>query len=202
LRTVPTGVDTEFFQPEEEETTEGILFTGSMDWASNEDAVIYFKDQILPIIRDTIPGVTFWVVGRRPRGNLRALQGDDTGIRVTGTVEDIRPFFRRAGVYVVPLRSGSGTRLKIFEAMAAGKAVVSTTLGAEGLPVTNGENIILVDEPSDFALAVIGLLREPKKRRSLGSNARRLVEENFSWETVSAAFQSALGPRPSVPYHK
>ena len=196
LRTVPTGVDTDYFRPEEVEDSDGIVFTGSMDWAPNEDAVDFFCEEILPIVRRRIPNAVFWVVGRKPSESLKKLQRKDPNVRITGTVDDIRPFFCKAGVYVVPLRSGSGTRLKIFEAMAAGKAVVSTTIGAEGLPVTDGDNIVIADEPEKFAGAVSELLQDTDKRERLGRSGRGLVEERFGWGNVSREFEAALGIDP------
>jgi glycosyltransferase involved in cell wall biosynthesis len=111
---------------------------------------------------------------------------------VTGAVDDIRPYLGKAAVCVVPLRSGSGTRIKIFEAMAMGKAVVSTTMGAEGLPVTHGENIVLADEPADFARQVVQLLRDPQRRAQLGQAARELVEENYGWPSAAAHFEQVM----------
>ncbi len=198
ITVVPTGVDLEYFQPSsDEEQPDTIVFTGSMDWMANEDAVLYFVGEILPRIRRRAPGVTFWAVGRRPSPRLQALA--ESGVRVTGTVADIRPYLHRAAVYVVPLRVGSGTRLKIFEAMAAGKAVVSTTVGAEGLPVTDGQNIVLADEPDEFADRVLGLLSDRARRRQLGRAARRLVEERYSWAAAAEHCErvlASLAPDP------
>ena len=111
---------------------------------------------------------------------------------VTGAVEDIRPYLGKAAVCVVTLRSGSGTRIKIFEAMAMGKAVVSTSMGAEGLPVRHGENIVLADDPADFARQVVHLLRDPQRRAQLGRAARQLVEENYGWPSVAAHFDQIM----------
>ena len=153
ITAIPTGVDVDYFCPSfEEEQNHEIVFVGSMDWLPNEDAAFYFCEQILPAIRKELPEATFWIVGRRPSRRCKmSLDRKGTGIRITGTVDDVRPFLRRGAIVVVPLRVGSGTRLKIFEAMACGKAVVSTTLGAEGLPVTSGKDIVLADDPGDFA---------------------------------------------------
>jgi glycosyltransferase involved in cell wall biosynthesis len=129
-------------------------------------------------------------VGRRPPRRLQALASNV--VVVTGAVEDIRPYLAKAALCVVPLRSGSGTRIKIFEAMAMGKAVVSTTLGAEGLPVRHGENIILADDPADFARRVVDLLRDPPHRQRLGQAARQLVEESYGWPAVAAYFESII----------
>jgi polysaccharide biosynthesis protein PslH len=188
---IPTGVDTEYFQlspdPEQRDT---MAFTGTMDWMPNEDGVAYFVDKILPLIRRDVPDAAFWAVGRRPPRRIRALASEH--VVVTGAVEDIRPYLGKAAVCVVPLRSGSGTRIKIFEAMAMGKAVVSTSMGAEGLPVRHGENIVLADDPADFARQVVHLLRDPQRRAQLGRAARQLVEENYGWPSVAAHFDQIM----------
>jgi polysaccharide biosynthesis protein PslH len=170
ISVIPTGVDTEYFQPEVPsgpslEQPDTMAFTGGMDWMPNEDGVAYFVEKILPLIRRQIPEAAFWAVGRRPPRRIQALASDS--VVVTGTVEDIRPYLAKAALCVVPLRSGSGTRIKIFEAMAMGKAVVSTSMGAEGLPVQHGKNIILADDPADFARQVVDLLRDPPRRQRL-----------------------------------
>jgi len=191
ISVIPTGVDTEYFTPSPgPEQPDTAVFTGTMDWMPNEDAVLYFTGRILPLIRRDVPGAAFWVVGRRPPKRVEALASDR--VMVTGAVDDIRPYLGKAAVCVVPLRSGSGTRIKIFEAMAMGKAVVSTTLGAEGLPVRHGENIILADDPADFAGQVVQLLRDPQRRAQLGQAARRLVEESYGWAAVAAKFEQVM----------
>jgi polysaccharide biosynthesis protein PslH len=188
---IPTGVDTEYFQPsltpEQPGTT---VFTGTMDWMPNEDGVAYFIDKIFPLIQQDAPNAAFWVVGRRPPRRIQALASGS--VTVTGAVDDIRPYLGKAAVCVVPLRSGSGTRIKIFEAMAMGKAVVSTSMGAEGLPVRHGENIILADDPADFARQVVQLLRDPQRRAQLGGAARRLVEESYGWPSVASHFDQIV----------
>jgi sugar transferase (PEP-CTERM/EpsH1 system associated) len=193
LTVIPTGVDVEYFQPlPGEETANSLVFTGSMDWLPNEDAIFYFADTILPLMREHSPEVFLDVVGRNPSRKLQALAESEKSIRLTGWVDDIRPFVGRGSVYIVPLRIGGGTRLKIFEAMAMGKAVVSTSVGAEGLAVRSGENIVLADTPNDFAQAVISLLRDPRRRQQLGAAARTLVQENYSWTMVANDFASTL----------
>jgi len=188
---IPTGVDTEYFQPSPDpEQPDTMAFTGTMDWMPNEDGVAYFTGKILPLIRQDAPNAAFWVVGRRPPRRIQALAS--ANIVVTGAVDDIRPYLGKAAVCVVPLRSGSGTRIKIFEAMAMGKAVVSTTMGAEGLPVHHGENIILADDPADFARQVVQLLRDPQRRAQLGQAARQLVEEHYGWPSVAAHFEQIM----------
>ena len=190
VRAIPTGVDASYFRPNgtRERATE-LVFTGSLDWYPNEDAVLHFVDAILPRIRREVPDASLTVAGRNPTSRLRA-RAAAAGVRVTGTVDDVRPFVHEAAVFVVPLRVGGGTRLKIFEALAMRKAVVSTTVGAEGLPLTPGEHFLQADDPGDFANHVIGLLRAPERRRALGATGRRLVEERYSWAQVAREFEA------------
>jgi glycosyltransferase involved in cell wall biosynthesis len=162
-----------------------------MDWLPNEDAMIYFCRDVLPLIRAEEPDVQLSIVGRAPTPAVKQL-ADHAGVRVTGRVDDVRPFMRDAAVYIVPLRIGGGTRLKIFEAMAMGKAVVSTTVGAEGLPVTSGEHVLLADEANTFSRAVVRLLRDVDRRRQLEAAARALVVEQYDWSAVAGALDSAL----------
>lgn len=185
---IPTGVDVEYFQPREPEAPGNhIVFTGSMDWFPNEDGVQFFVRDVLPLVRKELD-VTFWVVGRTPSEAITRLGREHPDIRVTGTVDDVRPYMDRAGVYVVPLRIGGGTRIKIFEAMATAKPVVSTTVGAEGLPVTHGENVVLADEPAEFAAQVVRLLKSPEERRRMGNAARALVVERYTWDVAARRF--------------
>jgi sugar transferase (PEP-CTERM/EpsH1 system associated) len=203
ITVIPTGVDVDYFQPMPvEETSNSLVFTGSMDWLPNEDGIFYFVDDILPLIKQQCPEVSLEVVGRSPSRKLQALADREKSVRLTGWVEDIRPFVARGSVCIVPLRIGGGTRLKIFEAMAMGKAVVSTSVGAEGLPVQAGENILLADTPRDFADSVISLLRDPGERRRMGTSARVMVQEKYSWPKVAENFARTLhdvvAARPSL----
>jgi len=188
VRAVPTGVDTSYFVPNGQPDAPSLVFTGSMDWYPNEDAIVHFVEHVLPRIRQDVPAATLTVVGRKPTARLRAATEGEP-VDVTGGVEDIRPYVSRAAVYVVPLRVGGGTRLKICEALAMGKAVVSTTVGAEGLPLVPGEHFIRADDPADFARAVVALLRDPQWRRALGAAGRRLMEERHSWPQVAREFE-------------
>ena len=193
MTVISTGVDTDYFRPDSgKEQPNSLVFTGSMDWMPNEDGVLYFLHSILPLIRREIPQVSFTIVGRKPSEKLRAAAASEPGVHVTGTVDDIRPYVRDGSVYVVPLRIGSGTRLKIFEAMAMGKAIVSTTLGAEGLPISDGGDISIADSPEEFSRKVCLLLRDPQERQRLGSAARQLVEQHYSWSSVAAEFNDVL----------
>jgi glycosyltransferase involved in cell wall biosynthesis len=187
---IPTGVNTTYFTPQRgAEVPERLVFSGSMDWHPNEDAVRYFADEILPRIRAEIPDVSFTIVGRNPGARVRELAAR-SGIVVTGTLNDVRPSIAEGSVYVVPLRAGSGTRIKIFEALSMGKAVVSTSVGAEGLALESGRHFVAADTAHDFAHAVIRLLRDPARRRALGDAGRALVEANYSWSKVARQFEA------------
>lgn len=186
---IPTGVDTEYFAPNPQaERPAHIVFSGSMDWHPNEDAVRYFMSEILPLVRVEVPGVTFSIVGRNPSAALRDA-ATAAGATVTGTLDDIRPAVAEAALCVVPLRAGSGTRLKIFEALAMGKAVVSTTVGAEGLAIESGRHYVAADGPRDFARSVIELLNDSWRRRKIGAAGRHLVESRYSWAQVARPFE-------------
>ena len=189
IRAVGTGVDTTYFHPNGAlEAPATLVFTGSMDWYPNEDAILYFIAEILPELRREVPGASLAVVGRDPTERLRAACAA-VGVRVTGTVTDVRPYVAEAAVYVVPLRVGGGTRLKIFEALAMAKAVVATRIGAEGLPIVSGQHFLRADSPADFARAVVTLLKDPGRRQALGMAGRRLVEERYSWTQVTREFE-------------
>jgi len=186
---ISTGVDIDYFRPMgTAEVQAELVFTGSMDWHPNEDAILYFIKEILPLIRKDHPMVSLTVVGRNPSLQL-IKEAFKYGVRVSGTVSDIRPYVANAAVYIVPLRIGGGTRLKIFEALAMGKAVVSTRVGAEGLPLENGKHFMCADEPEHFAQAVVSLLQDPGRRREMGAAGRELVAGHYSWEQVSREFE-------------
>ena len=186
---IPNGVDIELYKPNralEEETT--IIYTGSMDWFPNEDAAIYFIEEILPAIQLKCPNVKFYVVGQFPTERLKRY-GNRPGVVVTGRVDDVKPYIACATVYVVPLRIGGGTRLKILEALAMGKAVVSTSVGAEGLNLTADDEIMIADEPAAFADGVLQLMKDGSTRRILGENGRRRVESEYDWRRIGEKLQ-------------
>jgi len=186
---VPTGVDTNYFRPIETPSNPfELVFTGSMDWVPNEDAIQYFADNILPIVARAIPECTLTVVGRNPSPALMQLGESNPRIRILGRVDDVREYIASSAAYVVPIRIGGGTRLKIFEAMAMGKPVVSTSVGAEGLPVSDERDVLIANEPEEFAARIVRLLREPVFAASLGEAARSLVCEKFGWEHAAGAF--------------
>jgi glycosyltransferase involved in cell wall biosynthesis len=197
IREIPTGVDVGYFRPNGAPRLQAnLVFTGSMDWHPNEDAILYFIREMLPAIRHEVPDVTLTVVGRNPGLQLQEA-AREAGVQVTGTVDDVRPYVDAASVYVVPLRIGGGTRLKIFEALAMGKAVVSTSVGAEGLPLVDGEHFLCADEPRGFAAAVVELLRNPTHCHDLGEAGRRLTEQRYAWPRIAEEFgthcEAALG---------
>jgi len=187
---VPTGVDTDFFRPRADarQKPHNLVFTGSMDWLPNEDAIQYFTKEILPLIKKRVPDTTLTVVGRNPYQSLIELGKRDASVIVTGRVEDVRPYMEEAGAYIVPIRIGGGTRLKIYEAMAMGKPIISTTVGAEGLPVRDGEELLLADTPEAFADAVVRVITDEKIAHELGARATRVVREQFGWNKVSTSF--------------
>ncbi|MBV6521914.1 MAG: D-inositol-3-phosphate glycosyltransferase [Gemmatimonadaceae bacterium] len=187
---VPTGVDVDFFRPTGDarrQDANSIVFTGSMDWMPNEDGVEWFADEIFPLIRSRHPAATFAIVGRHPTPRVKALERH-AGITVTGSVPDVRPYLERAAAVVVPLRIGGGTRLKIYEAMAMERAVVSTTIGAEGLPLDDGIDLVRADDAADFAAAVANLLEDREAAARIGAAAARRVRKDFSWARAGEAF--------------
>ncbi len=188
--TIPTGVDVEYFQPNPEiaVNNSNVVFCGSLDWLPNEDAVMFFIKDILPLLKKTLPEITFTVVGKNPSPSLQKLVKDFPEVELTGWVDDTRPYIARSSLVLVPLRIGGGTRMKIYEAMAMGKAVISTSVGAEGLPVKDGENIILEDAPISFAEKIVTLIQNKPEREQIGTAACRFVRENFAWKHVAAEF--------------
>jgi sugar transferase (PEP-CTERM/EpsH1 system associated) len=192
VHVVQTGVDTTYFAPVAAPPDRAhLVFTGSMDWLPNVDGMTYFCREILPRIRCAEPDATLSIVGRSPTPAVKRL-AETSGVEVTGRVDDVRPHVARGAVYVVPLRIGGGTRLKIFEAMSMAKAVVSTTVGAEGLPVTPGRDIAIADDPEHFAQAVVRMIRDDRARGAVETAARQLVVERYDWSAVTADFESAL----------
>jgi glycosyltransferase involved in cell wall biosynthesis len=190
VRSIDTGVDTSYFVANgTPEADAHLVFTGAMDWYPNEEAMLFFIAEILPRIRSEVPEVTLAIVGRNPSARLRAA-GAAAKIRITGTVDDVRPFIDEGTVYVVPLLTGGGTRLKIFEALSMGKAVVSTSVGAEGLPLVDGQHFVRADGAEDFARATVSLLRDPRRRKALGASGKELVQAHYSWRNVARTFES------------
>ncbi len=187
---VPTGVDVDYFRPEIPYPTQNrrMVFTGSMDWMPNEDAIEFFAEAILPLIREEIEDAVFEVVGRNPTERVRRIAERTPGVDLVGPVPDVRPHIQGGGVFVVPIRIGGGTRLKIFEAMAMERPVVTTQVGAEGLPVEDGAHVVFADEADAFATAVVTLLRDPAAAADLGTRGAEYVREHFAWASIADAF--------------
>jgi sugar transferase (PEP-CTERM/EpsH1 system associated) len=190
---IPNGVDTDFFVSSNEVCAKpladlGMVYAGKMDFRPNIDAMLWFCDAILPLIRAQIPLAHITIVGQKPAPKISELK-ERQGIEVTGWVDDTRPFVADAAVYVVPLRMGSGTRLKVLEAMAMGKAIVSTSRGVEGIDLVPERDAIIADSPKEFAQQVLTLFDNPERRRDLGRNARALVEAKYDWRQIVPLFE-------------
>ncbi len=191
ITVVPTGVDTQQFKvaPASSATPPRIVFTGSMDWEPNIDAVEYFCGQIWPRVLAEFPDALFQIVGRNPFAKVQRLASKS--VQVTGTVPSVTDYLRDATVVIVPLRIGGGTRLKIYEAMAMGKALVSTSIGAEGLAFENGRDLLLADDASSFADAILLLLRDAPVRRRFEEAAVQQAAK-FDWSVVAGQFAEVL----------
>jgi len=200
LAVVPNGVDLDYFRAGAElATAPRLAFVGTLDYDPCERGLWYFCNEILPKIRAKLPGATFTAIGRNPSRRLLDLAGPERGIEFTGRVEDLRPHVQAARVFVVPLLSGSGTRLKILEAMAMGVPVVSTTIGAEGIDGVDGEHFRIADAPEAFAQAVLELIGDTQLASSLRARARQLVERSFSWQEAGRRMLAAYpGDDPRV----
>lgn len=180
---VPNGVDTDAFRPGPPDSRDGLVFVGELGWFPNHDALRYFCEDILPRVRAAGHKVPVRWVGRAPDETRRAYR-EQHGVQLTGYVDDIRPLVRNAACYVVPLRVGGGTRVKILDAWAMGKPVVSTSIGCEGLAAEDGRNILIRDDPESFARAVCAVLEDDGLRRRLGAEGRRTAERLYDWERI------------------
>ncbi len=197
---VPNGVDLEQFRPGQlpalpnvgpSKEEQSIVMTGSMDYFPNADGARFLVDEVMPSVWAQAPQTRVWIVGRDPGREVRRL-GGDARVTVTGAVPDVRPYLESSSVTVVPLRSGSGTRLKALEAAAMGKAIVGTSVGLEGIPFAHGVSAMISDSAPDMASSLVALLKDRELAAKLGANARRLVEEGFSWEACCESLDAAL----------
>jgi len=180
---IPNGVDSAYFtsgNTAPEPWT--LVFTGMMAYVPNYDGILYFLDEIFPLIQKKIPQVKIYIVGNRPPKHL-SLRASDS-IVITGYTEDVRPYIRRASVYVVPLRMGSGTRLKISEALSMKKPIVTTSIGCEGIEVVSGESVLIADEPQAFADEVIRLLHDAELRSRLIRNGYEVMRSTYEWSVI------------------
>ncbi|KXG78347.1 GDP-mannose-dependent alpha-(1-6)-phosphatidylinositol monomannoside mannosyltransferase [Fervidicola ferrireducens] len=180
---LPNGVDLDYFQPLPDPGKPTLIFWGHLRYPPNADGIIWFCRKVFPLIREAVPEATLLVVGKEPPPEVASL-AHIHGVELLGYVPDLRTYLAQASVVVVPLRFGSGIRNKILEALASGRALVSTSLGCEGLEVTPGVHLEVADEPAEFAAKVIDLLCNPSRRAAFSANGRKLVEEKYSWEAV------------------
>jgi glycosyltransferase involved in cell wall biosynthesis len=188
---VPNGVDLEYFQPQPVQfEARSIVFTGTIGYRPNADAVQYLVRDILPRVHRLRPDAVLTVVGGYVPPSIRRLAGPK--VVMTGRVPDVRPYISRAGVVVAPLRIGSGTRLKVLEALAMSKAMVSTTLGCEGIAVTPGEHLVVADDPESFANEVVRMLDDRNAATAMGARGRALAERLYGWPVITSKMERAL----------
>ncbi|HEX6800053.1 MAG TPA: glycosyltransferase [Ktedonobacterales bacterium] len=206
IEVVRTGIDVDAYGGTygEPEAPHQIVFTGTMNYFPNMDGALYFAQACWPLIREQVPDASWQIVGRNPTPEVQKL-AELPGVTVTGAVPDVRPYLAASAVAVAPLRIGSGTRVKILEALAMRKAVVSTTIGYQGLAVESGKHLLIADQPEAFAQAVVELLHDPAERAALGNAGRTLVEDEYSWAQtrtrlveVLDEFFSGCGDRAAV----
>ena len=199
---IPNGVDCEYYVPSDEVCAKplaelSIVFTGKMDFRPNVDACVWFAKEILPLVNQEIPLAHVSFVGQKPNEKVLSLQ-ERAGVEVTGFVPDTRPYIADAAVFAVPLRMGSGTRLKVLEAMAMGKAIVSTSLGVSGIACQHKRDVLIADTPQAFADAIALLLRDKARARELGGHARKLAEEQYDWKKLIPQFEALYPNDPNV----
>ncbi|HUI65829.1 MAG TPA: glycosyltransferase [Bacteroidota bacterium] len=189
---IPNGVDASYFQPSTESPEpHSLVFTGAMNYFPNADGMTFFIKEILPLIRKHVPRIRVYIVGGRPTGQLVSMASRD--VSVTGFVKDVRPYVHRSSVYIVPLRMGGGTRLKVLEALAMGKPVVTTSVGCEGIKVEDRHSALIADSAESFAASVVELLHNDTLRRNLAANGRQLIRAQYEW--------SAIGERVNEAYN-
>jgi sugar transferase (PEP-CTERM/EpsH1 system associated) len=197
---VPTGVDVDYFSASRPRppASRDLVFIGSMDWMPNEEGIRWFATEVFGRIQERISGARLLVVGRSPSPGLRELAARNSAVEVTGTVADVRPYLERAAICVVPLRVGGGTRLKLYEAMAMGVPVVSTAIGAEGLPLRHDEHLLIADTADEQVGAICALLTDRARADRLADAARRHVLEHCSWDVVAERFLSQCPHRAAA----
>jgi glycosyltransferase involved in cell wall biosynthesis len=200
---IPNGVDIEKYQPlpsPRENVSASLMFIGNMGYPPCADAALYFCSEIFPLIRQAINAAELWIVGRDP--GTEVLQLNSGNIHVTGRVDDVVSYYRQSPICVVPLRAGGGTRLKILEAMALGRPVVSTTIGCEGLNVIDGEHLLIADTPEQFAEKTVLLLSDRQLYQHISANGRQLVETCYSWDKIAERLMEVyteMVAEPDVP---
>ncbi len=189
---IPNGVDTEYFHTKNHHSDAGrnLLFTGVMNYTPNVESIVYFIKEILPLVRRRISDVKLTVAGRNPTLELQKIEKEVHEISLTGYVDDIRPYFERAAIYVAPIISGAGLKNKILEAWSMSKAVVATSLSCDGIDAIDGYNVVIADRPKDFAEKVVQLLSDTNMRDRLAINGRHTVERSYSWLSKSKMLEN------------
>ena len=194
---VPNGIDVAmhaaYRAPVDVLPAHSLVFTGTMDYRPNVDAVLWFASRVYPLIQQSVPDVRFYIVGRQPHPRLDPLR-EQRGIVITGTVPDTRPYIAGADVYVIPLLSGGGTRFKVLEAMTLRCPIVSTTMGCDGFPVLSGREVILADEPEDFARAVTELLQDADRRERLRQAGFDFASAHYDWSAIVPRLEAMYVP--------
>jgi glycosyltransferase involved in cell wall biosynthesis len=187
---IPNAVDIDFFRPFADAANHeemSLVFCGALNYHPNVDGLLFFLREIMPRLKKQYPALKLRVVGQRPPPAIAAQAGD--GVELMGVVDDVRPHIAGATVVIAPIRIGGGTRFKILEAMAMAKPIVSTTIGAEGIDVHDGGDIVLADEPDQFAAGIARLLEDARLRRAMGAAARSLIERRYSWSASVARLE-------------
>ncbi|MBT9175395.1 MAG: Ubiquinone/menaquinone biosynthesis C-methyltransferase UbiE [candidate division WS2 bacterium] len=181
---MPSGVDTSYFYPlDRDEEPYSIVSVASMDWLPNIEGILWFYEGIFPLVKEIIPEVKLYIVGKNPLDSIKRLKNE--GVFVSGFVEDVREYISKCRVFIVPLKTGNGMRIKILNALAMGKPVVSTSIGCEGIEVQHGKHIYIADTKEEFAHGVIELLKREDMRRKLKEEGLRLVKEKYQWERIA-----------------
>ncbi len=184
VEVIPNGVDAQRYQPlPHGQSIPALLFIGDMSYLPCIDAALYFCHEILPHIRRNMGYVELWIVGKDPLPEIQKLNGG--GVHVTGRVNDIIPYYQKSSASVTPLRAGGGTRLKILEAMALGRPVISTTIGCQGLDVRDGEHLLVADNPRQFAEKTVCLLTNQPLYQQITANAREMVTRRYDWQIIA-----------------
>jgi glycosyltransferase involved in cell wall biosynthesis len=194
VEAIPSGVDTRALHPGPVAggAPPALIFTGTMSWPPNAEGLRWLLREVWPRVRDAVPDARLLAVGGRAPEDVRRLAAADDRVELPGRVPELEPWFERASVVVIPILSGAGIRLKVLDALASGRAIVSTTMGAEGAVVRDGEHLVLADDPQAFADATIALLRDRERAAALGANARRLAEERYDWRVLGDRFAALL----------
>lgn len=194
------GVDTNFFHAttEPNNTKARLVFTGTMDYRPNHDAMMWFKQQILPRVRSKLGNVQLWIVGLNPPTDIQQWH-DGENIVVTGAVDDIRPYYAMADIFICPLRIGGGTRLKLVEAMAMRRPVVTTRVGAQGLAMEHKQHVRYADDASQFAKEVVDLLKNPAQSHAMASQGHDFVKKNYCWSVLARRLDNYLGTLSQLP---